>query len=99
MLLFQLSAQCDLSRSCFGTPPDLTLGKKRLKRNIEGVASECILRVAIVQQIEERSFRDVIERVDDSEMLRFFCRFYDDPVISHSKYATLVNMKFRSRNS
>jgi transposase, IS5 family len=71
---------------------DLTHGEKKLKRNIDGVASESILRLAIVQQIEGLSFRVVIVRVDDSEMLRFFCRFYDDPVISHSKYATLVNM-------
>lgn len=71
---------------------DLTRGEKKLKRNVEGVASESILRLAIVQQIEGLSFREVIVRVDDSEMLRFFCRFYDDPVISHSNYATLVNM-------
>jgi len=71
---------------------DLTQGEKKLKRNVEGVASESILRLAIVQQIEGLSFRAVIVRVDDSEMLRFFCRFYDDPVISHSKYATLVNL-------
>jgi IS5 family transposase len=71
---------------------DLTQGERKLNRNVEGVASESILRLAIVQQIEGLSFREVIVRVDDSEMLRFFCRFYDDPVISHSNYATLVNM-------
>jgi len=71
---------------------DLTQGQKKMKRNVEGVASESILRLALVQQIEGLSFREVIVRVDDSEMLRFFCRFYDDPVISHSNYATLVNM-------
>jgi len=31
-------------------------------------------------------------KADDSQMLRFFCRFYDDAVLSHSKYATLVSM-------
>ena len=71
---------------------DLTAGQKKLKRNIEGVPSECILRLAVVQQIEGLSFREVIVRVDDSQMLRFFCRFYDEPVISYSKYATLVNL-------
>ena len=71
---------------------DVTLGQLKLKRNVEGVASESILRLAIVQQIEQLSFRETIVRVDDSQMLRFFCRFYDDPVLSHSKYATLVNM-------
>ena len=71
---------------------DLTQGEKKLKRNVEGVASESILRLALVQQIEGLSFRAVIVRVDDSEMLRFFSRFYDDPVLSHSKYATLVNL-------
>jgi IS5 family transposase len=71
---------------------DLTAGEKKLNRNVEGVASESILRLAIVQQIEGWSFRELIVRVDDSETLRFFCRFYDDPIISHSNYATLVNM-------
>lgn len=71
---------------------DLTNGQTKLKRNVEGVASECILRLALVQQIEQLSFRETIVRVDDSQMLRFFCRFYDDPVLSHSKYAMLVNM-------
>ena len=71
---------------------DLTQGQRKLKRNIDGVPSECILRLAIMQQIEGLSFRQLIVRVDDSEMLRFFCRFYNDPVVSHSKYATLVNL-------
>jgi IS5 family transposase len=71
---------------------DLTKGERKLKRNVEGVASESILRLVIVQQIEGLSFRDVIVRVDDSQMLRFFCRFYDDPIISYSKYATLANL-------
>lgn len=71
---------------------DLTCGGKKLKRNVEGVASESILRLAIVQQIEQLSYRKTIIRVDDSQMLRYFCRFYDDPVLSHGKYADLVNM-------
>jgi IS5 family transposase len=71
---------------------DLTRGQQKLKRNVEGVASESILRLAIIQQIEKLSFRGTIVRVDDSEMLRFFCRFYDDPVLSHGKYADLVNL-------
>lgn len=71
---------------------DLTKGERKLKRNIEGVASESILRLVLVQQIEGLSFREVIVRVDDSQMLRFFCRFYDDPILSFSKYATLANM-------
>jgi transposase, IS5 family len=71
---------------------DLTEGQKKLKRNFDGVPSECIFRLAIIQQIEGYSFRDLIVRVDDSEMLRFFCRFYDDPMIAHSTYAALVNL-------
>jgi len=71
---------------------DLTRGCQKLKRNVEGVASETILRMVLVQQIEGLSFRGTIVRVDDSEMLRFFCRFYDDPVLSHGKFADLVNM-------
>ncbi len=71
---------------------DLTGGTRKLKRNVEGVASESILRLAIVQQIEQLSFRATIIRVDDSQMLRFFCRFYDDSILSHAKYADLVNL-------
>jgi IS5 family transposase len=71
---------------------DLCAGEKKLNRNVEGVASESILRLTLVQQIEQLSFRETIIRVDDSQMLRFFCRFYDDAVISHSLYATLANM-------
>lgn len=71
---------------------DLTGGEKKLKRNVEGVASESILRMALVQQIEQLSFRRTIISVDDSQMLRYFCRFYDDPLISYGKYADLVNM-------
>ena len=71
---------------------DLTRGTQKLKRNVEGVASESILRLALVQQIEQLSFRETIVRVDDSQMLRFFCRFYDDPILSHGKYADLVNL-------
>ena len=71
---------------------ELTQGLEKLKRNVEGLASESIMRLIIVQQIERLSFREVIVRVDDSEMLRYFCRIYDDAIISHSRYATLVSM-------
>ena len=71
---------------------DLTGSRQKLKRNVEGVASESILRLVLVQQIERLSFRETIVRVDDSQMLRFFCRFYDDPILSHSKYSELVNL-------
>ena len=71
---------------------DLTQGCEKLHLNVEGVASECILRLALVQQMEGLSFRETIVRVDDSAMLRYFCRFYDDAMISHSLYATLVNL-------
>ena len=54
---------------------DLTQGCQKLHRNVEGVASECILRLALVQQMEGLSFRETIVRVDDSVMLRYFCRF------------------------
>jgi IS5 family transposase len=56
------------------------------------VASEQILRMAVTQQIEELSLRDLIVRIDDSQMLRFFCRFYDDALPAHNTYATLVNL-------
>ncbi len=71
---------------------DLTQNSKKRKHNVEGIASESILRLVLVQQIEQLSFRDTIVRVDDSASLRYFCRIYDDAIISHSRYATLVNM-------
>lgn len=71
---------------------DLEPGQKKAKFNDEGVASETILRMAMVQQIEGLSFREVIIRIDDSNMLRFFCKFYDDAMIAHSTYAKLVNL-------
>lgn len=71
---------------------DLTAGEKRLKRNVEGLASEQILRMAVTQRIEELSFRDLIVRIDDSQMLRFFCRFYDDALPAHNTYAALANL-------
>lgn len=71
---------------------DLTRGIQKLRRNVAGVASETILRMAVVQQIEDLSFRDLIVRTDDSAMLRFFCHLYDDPMPAHSTYATLVNL-------
>jgi IS5 family transposase len=71
---------------------DLIRGQQKLKRNVAGVASESILRMVLVQQIESLSFRKTISTVDDSQMLRYFCRFYDDPILSHGKYADLVNL-------
>jgi IS5 family transposase len=71
---------------------DLAQGLKKAKRNVEGVASETILRMAIVQQLEALSLRNLIVAIDDSEMLRFFCKFYDDALISHCQYAKLVNL-------
>lgn len=71
---------------------DLEQGLKKAKRNVEGVASETILRMAIVQRLEDLSMRDLIVVIDDSQMLRFFCKFYDDALISHCQYAKLVKL-------
>lgn len=71
---------------------DLCAGEKKLKRNIEGVSSETILRMAIVQKIESLTLRDLILRVADSDMLRFFCRIYDDPMIDFTTFCKLLNM-------
>ena len=71
---------------------DLEQGTKKAKHNVEGVASETILRMALVQRLEAWSMRDLIVEIDDSQMLRFFCKFYDDALISHCQYAKLVNL-------
>ena len=71
---------------------DLERGTKKAKHNVEGVDSETILRMALVQRLEAWSMRDLIVEIDDSQMLRFFCKFYDDALISHCQYAKLVNL-------
>jgi hypothetical protein len=70
----------------------LAQGLKKAKRNVEGVASETILRMAVVQQLEDLSLRNLIVAIDDSYMLRFFCKFYDDALSSPCQYDKLVNL-------
>jgi transposase, IS5 family len=70
---------------------DLEAGEKKLNRNVEGVSSETVLRLIVVQQVEDLSFRDLIVRVGDSWMLCFFVRVYDDPLIDYSTFNKLAN--------
>jgi hypothetical protein len=70
---------------------DLEAGEKKLKRNVEGVSSETVLRLIVVQQAEDLSFRDLMTRVGDSWMLCFFVRVYDDPLIYYSTFNKLAN--------
>jgi IS5 family transposase len=70
---------------------DLVAGEKKLNRNIEGVSSETVLRLIVVQQIEGLSFRDLMLRIGDSWMLCFFVKVYDDPLIDYSTFNKLVN--------
>src|SRR5258708_3202707 len=65
---------------------DLCAGEKKEKRNIEGVSSETVLRMAVVQKVECLSLRDLIINVADSDMLRFFCKIYDDPMIDFTTF-------------
>lgn len=71
---------------------DLCEEEKKLQRNIEGVSSETILRMVVVQKIEGWSFRETIIRIADSQMLRVFCRVYDEGLIDFTTYNKLVNM-------
>lgn len=71
---------------------DLCAGEKKQKRNIEGVSSESILRMAVVQKVECLSLRGLIISVADSDMLRFFCKIYDDPMIDFTTFCKLLNM-------
>lgn len=71
---------------------DICAGEKKLKLNIEGVASDTILRMAVVQKIEGLTCRDLIIRIGDSSMLSVFCRVYDDALIDFTTYNKLVNM-------
>ena len=71
---------------------DLRAGEEKLKRNIEGVTSETLLRMIVVQKVEGLSFRETIIRIADSQMLRVFCRVYDDGLIDFTTYNKLVNL-------
>jgi IS5 family transposase len=70
---------------------DLRQQEKKMKTNFEGVASDSILRMVVVKHIEGLSFRENIIRIDDSQMLRFFCRIFDDAIIDYSTFAKLAN--------
>jgi len=70
---------------------DITSGIKKRGTNVEGVSSETILRMAAVKHIEELTFRDLIVRIADSNMLSFFCRVYDDALIDFTTFAKLYH--------
>jgi IS5 family transposase len=71
---------------------DLCAGEKKLKRNIEGVTSETVLRMIVVQRVEGLSFRETVIRIADSQMLCVFCRVYDDEPVDFTTYNKLANM-------
>lgn len=70
---------------------DFERHEKRTKRNFEGIASDTVLRMVVVKFVENLSFRDTVIRIDDSQMLRFFCRIYDDPPIDFTTFAKLTH--------
>lgn len=72
---------------------DLAEGEHaKLKHNVAGVSSETILRMALVQAIEDLSLRDLIIRIEESQTLRFFVKVYDDALPHYSSYQKLVNL-------
>jgi IS5 family transposase len=70
---------------------DFERQEKKEKRNIAGVATDTVLRMVVVKFLESLSFRESVIRIDDSQMLRVFCRIYDDPIIDFTTFAKLVN--------
>ena len=45
-----------------------------------GMSAEQILRVAIVRQLKQYSWRELAERLNDGICLRWFTRFYSEPI-------------------
>jgi IS5 family transposase len=70
---------------------DLETGEKKLKRNVEGVSSETVLRLLVVPQVENLSFRDLMLRSGDSWMRRCFVHVYDDPLLDFTTFNKLAN--------
>lgn len=68
-----------------------TAGCRKKKYNVAGGASETTLRLIIVHRIEGLSLRDLIVRVGDSQMLRFFVKVYDGKLLDYSTFGKLKN--------
>ncbi len=75
---------------------DLKKVLKSTRRNGPGrkcsVTSETILRIAICQIIEGKSYRGIIIRIDDSNYLRRFVRIYNARMIDYTTFCTLKNV-------
>ncbi len=52
----------------------------RSKAGAKGMSAERVLRTAIIKQYYQFTYRQLEDRVDDSERLRLFCRFGDEKV-------------------
>ena len=62
------------------------------KRNSQcRITSEMVFRLVICQTIEGASLRGIVIRVDDSNYLRRFTRFYDGPMMNYSTLDKLRN--------
>jgi len=57
---------------------DLTSSKKSTGR--KGISAERVLRCAILKQYKSYSYRELFERINDGVSLRWFTRYYSDPI-------------------
>ena len=57
---------------------NLTSSKKNTGRN--GISAERVLRCAIIKQYKRYSYRELAERLNDGVSLRWFTRYYSEPI-------------------
>lgn len=71
---------------CDGVAQDLGVGQRQ-KVGAKGMTAEQVLRVAIIKQLKQLTYRELEDRIEDSERVRAFCRFGDHAI---PRYNTLA---------
>jgi len=70
---------CDNSILCELVWQDFNRGRKS-RSGAKGMRAEQVLRTAIIKHYYQCTYRDLEDRIDDSERLRAFCRFGDKKI-------------------
>lgn len=69
---------------------DLTRGLKNPKTGCEGLSAEQVIRILIVKQVEQLSYRELPMEISDSITLRRFCEFNDGEVPCYSSMCQII---------
>jgi len=70
---------CDNSILCDLVWQDFNRGRQN-RAGVKGMTAEQVLRTAIIKQYYQFTYRELEDRIDDSERLRAFCRFGDEKI-------------------